>query len=139
MGNVEEWCADVVLGMLEADHYANGRSGVCQRFTKTNLPTSKYKIKDGAVVDSDKAQKCCQEATNWNGQNYISRVTGSQWEHQTLYRSAKGRYYIEYRSDWQVSMPHAEWKSGQEAAEWLILNDHELPADLADMETEVCE
>jgi hypothetical protein len=26
-----------------------------------------------------------------------------------------------------------------EAAEWLILNDHGLPADLANMETEVCE
>ena len=58
-----------------------------------------------------------------------------------LHKSRKGRYWLEYWSQWQGSTPHAEWISNHEAARWLLHNneDHELPDDLAALEQEVSE
>ena len=69
---------------------------------------SKYRMEDGKVLDTDKASAEWEEAIDWNGRNFVSRPTGSQWEHETLYRSSKGRYYIERTSQRQGSKPHAE-------------------------------
>jgi hypothetical protein len=66
-------------------------------------------------------------------------ATGGQWSHQTLYKSRKGRYWIENTSQWQGSTPSAEWISPQEAARWLLQNGHDLPEDLEQYEDEVCE
>ena len=90
---------------------------------------AKFRI-DECVVDTDNSTQSWAEDTDWNGNNHISRATGSQWTHQTLYRSRKGRYYIVHESQWQGSLPHAEWVSGQEAARWLMLMEHELPDDI---------
>ena len=92
---------------------------------------SKYRMEDGRVLNTDKASAEWEEAINWNGQNFVSRPTGSQWEHETLYRSSKGRYWLEHRSDRPGSRPHAELVTNQRAAAWLLANDHELPQDLA--------
>lgn len=100
---------------------------------------SKYRMDDGTIVDTDKAQQHWGEASDWNGSNHISRATGSQWHHQTLYKSRKGRYYIEHTSQWQGAREHVEWVSNEEAARWLLHNDHELPEDLKQLEDEVCE
>ena len=54
-------------------------------------------------------------------------------------RSRKGRYYVEHTSQWQPSRPHVEWVSREAATQWLLHNDHELPADLADLADEVSE
>jgi hypothetical protein len=95
---------------------------------------------DGTVVKTENATQHWDEATRWNGNNHISVATGSQWEHQTLYRSRKGRYYVEHESQWQGSTPHAEWISNHEAARWLLANGHdELPEGLAALESEVSE
>jgi hypothetical protein len=94
---------------------------------------------DGTVIDTDRAQAHWNETTEWNGNNHISRATGSQWSHQTLYRSKKGRYYVERSSQWQGSTPHVEWVSNEEAARWLLNCEHTLPADLADLEDEIIE
>jgi len=88
-------------------------------------------MEDGRVLNTDKASAEWEEAINWNGQNFVSRPTGSQWEHETLYRSSKGRYWLEHRSDRPGSRPHAELVTNQRAAAWLLANDHELPQDLA--------
>lgn len=92
----------------------------------------KYQMQDGTVVDTDKSPQHWEEDTNWDGNNHISVATGSQWEHQTLYRSRNGRYYTVHKSQWQGSLPHAEWVSEHEAARWLLANGHEdeMPADL---------
>jgi len=100
---------------------------------------STYRMDDGTVVKTENRSAMWGEATRWNGNNHISVATGSQWNHQTLYRSRKGRYYIEHESQWQGSTPHAEWVSNHEATRWLIANGHELPADLAALEGEVSE
>lgn len=99
---------------------------------------ARYRI-DGFIVDTANATAKWGEDTRWNGNNHISVHTGSQWEHQTLYRSRRGRYWIEYTSQWQGSTPHAEWLSPQEAARWLLQNNDELPEDLTAFAEEICE
>jgi hypothetical protein len=94
---------------------------------------------DGTVVDTDNAKQSWDEATRWDGSNHISVATGAQWEHQTLHRSRKGRYYIERTSQWQGSLPGAEWISKRAAAAWLSANEHEIPDDLKAEAEEVTE
>lgn len=100
---------------------------------------STYRIDGDGIVDTDKAQQTWEESTRWDGRNHISKATGSQWEHQTLYKSRKGRYYIVHMSQWQGTTPHAEWVSPQEAARWLLLMGHDLPEDLREYEDDVVE
>ena len=99
---------------------------------------AKYRI-DETIVDTDKAAQSWAEATRWNGSNHISKATGSQWEHETLYLSARGRYWIESTSQYQGSIPSARFVEREEAARWLLLNEHELPEDLGDLADEVVE
>lgn len=100
---------------------------------------ARYKMDDGTVIDTANASHSWQEDTRWDGHNHVSIATGSQWIHQKLYRSRKGRYYIEHTSQWQGSNPHAEWVSPQEAARWLLANGEELPDDLKQYEDEITE
>lgn len=94
---------------------------------------------DGTVVDTEKAQDSWGEATYWDGRNHISKASGSQWDHQTLFKSRKGRYYVLRSSDWQGARNHVEWISDEEATRWLLHNEHKLPADLQPLEDEVTE
>jgi hypothetical protein len=100
---------------------------------------SRFKLEDGAVVDTDRAAAHWDEEQDWNGNNYISRATGSQWNHGTLYKSSKGRYYIVHSSQWQGSLDHAEEIAPIDAVTWLLQNGHELPEDLASLEGDVLE
>lgn len=100
---------------------------------------ARYQMDDGTVVDTKNATDVWEEATEWDGRNHISKATGSQWEHQTLYRSRKGRYYVVHSSQWQGRRSHAEWVSNHEAARWLLANDEELPEELAKLEEEIAE
>ena len=100
---------------------------------------TRYRMDDGTVVDTELASAQWDEDPRWDGNNMISVPTGSQWYHQTLYRSRKGRYYVEHTSNWQGSRPHVEWISREEAARWLLVNAEELPEDLADLTDEVME
>ena len=80
-----------------------------------------YRMGDGTVVKTENAARQWAERTDWNGRNHISRASGTEWDHQTLYRSRKGRYYIEHTSQWEGKLPRAEWVSDHEAARWLLL------------------
>ena len=100
---------------------------------------TRYKMENGTVIDTDRASKSWEEDSYHDGNNFISKATGSQWEHQTLYRSRKGRYYIEHESDWQGTRSHVEWVSNEKTARWLLANDRELPEDLKDLEDELVE
>lgn len=84
---------------------------------------STYRMEDGTVINTDKAKQSWSEATDWNGSNQISRATGSQWHHETLYESRKGRFYKVWMSQYQGTPSRAEWISEQEAVRWLIHND----------------
>jgi len=100
---------------------------------------SKHRMEDGTVVDTDKASASWAEATYWDGHNHVSKATGDQWTHQTLYRSRKGRFYVVHSSQWQGSRDHVEWVSPQEATRWLLVNGRELPAELKALEDEITE
>lgn len=86
------------------------------------------------VVSTTKAKKSWDEAWDWQNSNPISRATGSQWEHETLYLSSKNRFYIVSESNWQGSVPSAKFVTAEQAAAWLELNDHELPESLESQE-----
>ena len=66
-----------------------------------------------------------EEETEWNGQNRISLATGSQWEHETLYRTKSGRWIVHHWSQWQGSTPSWKEITNNEAAQWLVRNGRE--------------
>ena len=100
---------------------------------------ARYRTEDGTVVDTDNATACWEEKRVSNGSNMIGRSSGSQWRDQTIYKSRKGRYYVEYTSRVQGERDRVEWVSPEEATRWLLINGEELPADLAKLEEEVSE
>lgn len=100
---------------------------------------SKYTLTDGTIVNTETALNKWEEDSDWDGNNHISRATGSQWEHQALYRSSKGRYWIESWSQWQGSLPHAFLVSEEDAARWLLQNNYDLPEDLQEHGAAICE
>ncbi|MGD9558761.1 MAG: hypothetical protein AB7V25_17170 [Mangrovibacterium sp.] len=95
-------------------------------------------MEDGIILNTEKAVDHWEEDTRWNGNNHISIATGSQWEHETLYKSAKGRYWLEHTSQWQGSTPYASILEPAEAAAWLLNNGKDdLPEDLEQYRNEV--
>src|SRR3972149_6322249 len=64
------------------------------------------------------------EKSRFDGNNYISCATGSQWEHETLYRTAGGRWILEHSSQWQGSRDEWTEISARDAARWLSRNGH---------------
>ncbi|MFA5580195.1 MAG: hypothetical protein WDA01_11995 [Methanothrix sp.] len=99
---------------------------------------AKFQV-EGAIFDTEKARANWSEATDWNGSNHISRNSRTQWNHEALYISQKGRYYVVRSSDYQGSQDEMEILSPREAAAWLLLNDHDLPDDLRELEGGVVE
>jgi len=99
---------------------------------------ARYKI-DNRVVDTDKAEHW-DEHKVWDGRNRISVNTGSQWEHEELYRTRNGDYYLECWSDWQGTLPTAKFVSLKQACYWLLANyydESELPNDLQEFVDEI--
>jgi hypothetical protein len=73
--------------------------------------------------DTDKAQSWDEE-TRWNGNNHISKATGSQWDHEKLFRTEGGIYVLHHWSQWQGSTESYEEISAEDAARWLSRNDY---------------
>ena len=88
-----------------------------------------YRLED-TVIKTENATAKYPEERDSNGSNLIGRSSGSQWHDQTLYRSRRGRYYVEHCSRVQGQMDHAEWVSPEEAARWLLLNEYDIPEEL---------
>lgn len=74
--------------------------------------------------DIDKAT-AYEEDTEWDGNNRISKATGSQWDHQILYRTAKGRWVLHCWSQYQGSTPSYEFVTDEVAREWLIAQNED--------------
>jgi len=100
-----------------------------------------YRMQDGTVVKTENATRSWEEGKRHDGQNMISLATGSQWEHEVLHRSRRGRYWLEHYSDWQGSTPRAEWIGEHAATQWLMVNEREdeMPDDLKKLVDEVSE
>jgi len=78
----------------------------------------------GRWFDIDKAERF-SENTYWNGNNHISCATGDQFYHESLWRTKSGIWVLHEWSDWQGSMETWSEIDDDEAAKWLIKNDHE--------------
>ncbi|HUV66841.1 MAG TPA: hypothetical protein VMW24_23340 [Sedimentisphaerales bacterium] len=102
---------------------------------------TQYKTEDGTIIDTDwdKASQHWHEAQDWDGSNNIGRSSRSQWLDQILYRSRRGRYYIETASRIQGKRDGVEWVSPQEATRWLLVNGHNVPEELVHLVDEVSE
>jgi hypothetical protein len=66
------------------------------------------------------------ERTRWDGANLVSLATGSQWDHERLYRTAAGKWVLEWWSQYQGRRPRARYIELHEAADWLIRCDYPL-------------
>jgi hypothetical protein len=87
-----------------------------------------YRMDDGTVV------KIENTTAQWH-----DKETGTPWHHETLYRSRRNRYWIEHSFELEGRKQYAEWVSHRVAAQWLLANRHNLPEDLAELESEVSE
>ncbi len=92
----------------------------------------------GHWFDRDSAVKF-DEDTWWNGSNRISRATGSQWNHETLYYTASGRWILRCWSQCEGTPATVEAVDQAEAVQWLASNAHfegeafeQLPGAVAD-------
>ena len=79
----------------------------------------------GKWFDPQRAQQW-SEKTRWNGSNHISVPTGSQWEHEELYRSRSGAWILHEWSQWQGAGESYRTIGADTARQWLIDNDHDV-------------
>lgn len=77
----------------------------------------------GRWIDLDRADRW-DDATALDGSNRISVATGSQWAHETLWRSAMGNWVLQrcVHSDGGLMRYHQI--AEKNAYDWLIANDH---------------
>ena len=93
-------------------------------------------IDDGGWFDTDTAERF-DEDTYWNGSNHISCATRCQWDHQILFRTRSKRWVLNTWSQWQGSSETWEEISPEQAARWLVANNHEheaVEAEIAQLE-----
>lgn len=97
---------------------------------------SRIALSDGSGwFDAERAVKF-EEGTFWNGNNHISRATGSEWDHQALYYTRSGRWVLNEWSQRQGSLESYREIDVAEAAQWLVANEcsdelGKLPEDVA--------
>jgi len=88
-------------------------------------------VEDGVLVgwfDQEKAEEYT-EGCRWDGNNNISLATGTQWDHEVLYRTAGGRWVLHSWSQWQGSIPTFEFVGDTAAREWLLRNERDEDAE----------
>lgn len=66
-----------------------------------------------------------KEETTWNGNDWISDVTGSQWEHEALYRTKGGRFILNHWSNYQGSRETYVEIDNEDAAVWFSINGYD--------------
>ncbi|HZJ99617.1 MAG TPA: hypothetical protein VFC79_06405 [Tissierellaceae bacterium] len=80
---------------------------------------------NGKWFDIEKAI-CYPELTYHNGKNYISKITGSQWEHEAMYKTASGHYIHNKYSDYQGSVETYIVVTKEVAAEWFAQQEYDM-------------
>jgi hypothetical protein len=90
----------------------------------------RQRIDNGTWFDLSASMRW-DEDTRWNGNNHISIATGSQWEHERLYRTRKGKFVLYAWSQWQGSGESWTLIDDGQAHAWLLRNghDHDVPAE----------
>jgi len=63
------------------------------------------------------------EGCTFDGRNHISCATGSEWDHESLYRTKTGgRWVVRSYSDWQGAPDFYRFVSPEDACRWLVVN-----------------
>ena len=91
-------------------------------------------VKTGRWFDSEKAEMFNEDRKH-DGHNWISEATGSQWNHEAVYRTKGGVFIINKYCDYQGSKESHEVISNEEAAAWFIKNnycDEDIPSVFAE-------
>ena len=93
---------------------------------------NRQSIDGGGWINLETAKKFVEDR-NFDGRNMISAATGSQWEHEVLYRSLGGVYVLHTWSQCQGSRDTWERIGMHNAVAWLLSNDYEpeLAAELS--------
>ena len=78
----------------------------------------------GQWFNKETAEKF-NEGEHWDGSNNISMATGSQWNHEDLFRTASGKWVFHCWSQMQGSIETYEIIDDGFAAKWLITNGRE--------------
>lgn len=86
--------------------------------------SNRVSIEGGGWFDLD-AANLFPEDKEWSGTNLISSNTGTQWEHQAVYRTARGRWVLCAYSDYQQSPPTYTFIDDDTARDWLTRNSHD--------------
>ena len=84
---------------------------------------ARINLGNGRWFDTKKAEQFGEDK-RWNGNNHISVATGSQWDHEELYRTESGTWILHSWSQWQGSTATYEIVDAATAQQWLIDNDH---------------
>ncbi|MFA5435831.1 MAG: hypothetical protein WC372_07335 [Candidatus Neomarinimicrobiota bacterium] len=80
---------------------------------------------DGGRWFDLEAAEVFKEDTWFNGNNHISCATGSQWDHEALYRTKSGKWILNHWSQYQGSTESWVEIDDDAAAKWLVTNNEE--------------
>jgi len=71
-----------------------------------------------------------EEDTRFDGRNQISINTGSQWHHETVYRTSGGKWVLCEFSSYLDRPDRYGLLDSEDAAVWLARNGHKIPKSL---------
>ena len=66
-----------------------------------------------------------EEGTRWDGSNHISLATGSQWDHEALYKTKGGQWVKNWWSQYQGTCERWNYITEEDAKTWMIQNEYE--------------
>ncbi|MDA0252291.1 MAG: hypothetical protein O3A42_15320 [Actinobacteria bacterium] len=75
--------------------------------------------------DREATKGAYDEDTRWDGSNHISLATGSQWDHEMLYRTPQDRWVLRSWSQRQGKEDRYVFVTPEQAREWLLANNHD--------------
>lgn len=81
-----------------------------------------------AWFDYDKATRY-DEDTWWDGSNNVSLATGDKFTHEILMRTAKGRWVLNWWSQWEGSKETYHYITDDAAKAWLLKSNHHGAVD----------
>jgi len=84
---------------------------------------------EGYWFDAEKAEQFDEESY-WNGRNFISKATGNQWEHETLFKTRSGKWVLNHWSNFQGSLETYVEIDEEAAATWFLKQGMDLPEGL---------
>lgn len=92
------------------------------------MATTRINLGNGKWFNPESSESFAED-TRWDGHNHISVPTGSQWDHEELYRTRGGTWILHSWSQWQGSRSSYEVIDAARALRWLIDNNRHEDAE----------